>query len=83
MTILLTICSYCAQSRPDFLRTVDKLKHEFAENLRVNAVDCMAACDDAPAVMVEYDYIPRVSPEELHKRIEQRLEQGALLNYSK
>ena len=36
-------------------------------------LECMAACDDVPAVMLDYDYHPQVSPVELHNLVGQLL----------
>jgi NADH:ubiquinone oxidoreductase subunit E len=65
MPIQLTMCRLCTRSRPDFLRTVAKLVKEHPDDLFVVELDCMAACDDVPAIMVEYDYHPQVTPQEL------------------
>jgi NADH:ubiquinone oxidoreductase subunit E len=65
MTVHLTMCSLCTLSRPEFLRTVSKLIAEHGDQLVVVEVDCMAACDDVPAVMLDYNYHAQVSPSEL------------------
>jgi NADH:ubiquinone oxidoreductase subunit E len=59
------MCSICTLSRPEFLRTVARLIAEHGDQLVVVEVDCMAACDDVPAVMLNYSYYPQVNPNEL------------------
>lgn len=62
MPVQLTVCRLCIGSRPDVLQTVAQLAADFPEELLVVELDCMAACDDVPAVMIETDYFPKVSP---------------------
>lgn len=65
----LTLCALCARSRPDFAAMIERLQKEFPEELRVVSLSCMAACDEVPAVMIETDYFPQISAQELRSRV--------------
>lgn len=65
MPLQLTLCRLCSLSRPEFRRTVDRLAKEYQTELEIVELECMAACDDVPAVMIECDYYPQVAPGEL------------------
>ncbi|MCU0495066.1 MAG: hypothetical protein MUD01_26050 [Chloroflexaceae bacterium] len=69
----LTLCGLCTQSRPEITYTVNRLLKEYPDELKVVALDCIAACDDVPAVMIEMDYLPRVTPQELYTAVCERL----------
>ena len=65
MPLQLTMCRLCTRSRPEFLCAVARLAAEFPEALQIVELECMAACDDVPAVMLETDYFPQVAPTDL------------------
>lgn len=65
MSIQLTMCRLCTHSRPEFRRAVDRLLTTFPNELRLEELECMAACDDVPAVMIETDYYPQVTAADL------------------
>ncbi|WP_298404618.1 NAD(P)H-dependent oxidoreductase subunit E [uncultured Chloroflexus sp.] len=69
----LTVCRLCARSRPDIWQTLARLRAAHPNELHIVELDCMAACDDVPAIMIEYDYHPRVTPQQLVELIESRL----------
>ncbi|OAN37102.1 hypothetical protein A6A03_05520 [Chloroflexus islandicus] len=69
----LTVCRLCARSRPDIWQTLARLRTAHPNELHIVELDCMAACDDVPAIMIEYDYYPRVTPQQLIELIESRL----------
>jgi hypothetical protein len=75
VTLYLTYCETCTQNTPDFLATVHQLQREHPDELCVVELSCMAACDSAPAVMIEeeaedaFDYVPRISPDQLYCQI--------------
>lgn len=73
MTVRLTMCSLCTRSRPEFLRAISQIIAEYRDELIVIELECMAACDDVPAVMLDYDYHPQVSPSELPILVERLL----------
>lgn len=73
MAVRLTLCGLCTPSRPDVYCLIDKLRRDFSAELQVHEVDCMAACDDSPAVMIEYDYYPRVTANLLRQLVEARI----------
>jgi NADH:ubiquinone oxidoreductase subunit E len=50
------------------MHSIAQLRAEFPE-LAVVELDCMAACDEVPAVMIEYDFYPQVTPHELIQRV--------------
>ena len=62
-------------SRPEIVQTIDQLKCEYADDLAVVELNCMAACEDVPAVMLEYDYYPQVTPQELYEIVNASLKQ--------
>jgi len=69
MPIQLTLCSLCTRSRPEIVRSIAQLIAEFPHDLAIVEVECMAACDEVPAVMIEYDFYPQVTPSELIQRV--------------
>ncbi|GIV90891.1 MAG: hypothetical protein KatS3mg055_3409 [Chloroflexus sp.] len=71
--IELTVCRLCARSRPDLWQTLARLRADHPGELRVVELDCMAACDDVPAVMIDFDYFPRVTPQQLIELVQSRL----------
>lgn len=73
MPVTLTICRLCARSRPEFLEAIAQLIAAHPGDLVVEELECMAACDDVPAIMVETDYIPQVRPCDLSDAIERHL----------
>ncbi|NTV62074.1 MAG: hypothetical protein HGA65_00865 [Oscillochloris sp.] len=73
MPLQLTLCRLCARSRPDFLRAIAQLATEYPGKIEIIELDCMAACDDVPAVMVETDYFSQVIPQDLLRMIRDRL----------
>jgi hypothetical protein len=73
MPVQLTICRLCIGSRPDVYETIVRLAAAHPQELVVVELDCMAACDDVPAVMLETDYLPKVSPRCLAHAVGERL----------
>jgi len=78
MPLQLTLCRLCARSRPDFLRTITQLATEYAGKIEIVELDCMAACDDVPAVMVATDYYSQVMPQDLVRIVREHLLTSAL-----
>lgn len=77
MPLRLTLCKLCTKSRPAFARMVEQLRCEYEPELVVIELECMAACDDVPAVMLELDYFPQLSPQELRAHVTELLEAEA------
>lgn len=73
MPVQLTVCRLCIGSRPDVFKTVATLLSAHPDKLIVVELDCMAACDDVPAVMLDADYLPQVSPCALEQAVHERL----------
>ncbi|NTW00357.1 MAG: hypothetical protein HGA19_03510 [Oscillochloris sp.] len=73
MPLQLTMCRLCARSRPDFLRAVAQLVASYPGEIEVIELECMAACEDVPAVMIETDYHPQVAPQELIRLVRKSL----------
>lgn len=69
MIINLVYCHTCTMYDEEFLGTIGQLKETYQDDLHVVTVDCMAACDQAPAVMLEYDYVPKAKPRDLTRRV--------------
>ncbi len=77
MPLQLIMCRYCARSRPEFCNMVARLARAHPTELEVIELECMAACDDVPAVMIDTDYFPRVRPAELEHEVLERLRAAA------
>jgi len=77
MPIQITCCRLCSRSRPAFLAALRQLAAEYPADLLVVELECMAACDDVPAVMIETDYVPQVTPTELIARVRMRITETA------
>nr|WP_044199475.1 NAD(P)H-dependent oxidoreductase subunit E [Oscillochloris trichoides] len=75
MPLQLTLCRLCARSRPDFLRMVNQLAAEYPGKIEVIELDCMAACDDAPSVMVATKYYAHVAPQQLAAMVHEQMEE--------
>lgn len=67
MILNLVYCKNCASC--PFLTMVDRLEHEYPDDLRVTELDCIAACDTPPSVILEYDFYPSITPDELYQRV--------------
>jgi NADH:ubiquinone oxidoreductase subunit E len=65
MSLQLTMCRLCTRSRPEFLRAVNQIAAAYPHDLLIVELECMAACDDVPAIMLETDYYPQISPQSL------------------
>lgn len=73
MPVQLTICRLCSRSRPEFLGALAQLLAAYPDELIVEELECMAACDDVPAIMLETDYHPQLRPCDLVCLVERRL----------
>lgn len=73
MSVRLTCCGKCGMCDSAFRDTIDRLQQEHPDDLRVVQLKCMAACKQAPAVMIDYDFYPNVTPEELEEHINEKL----------
>ncbi len=69
MPIEITLCRLCSRSRPAFLAALRQLAADYPDDLLIVELECMAACDDVPAVMIETDYFPQITPNELIAQI--------------
>jgi NADH:ubiquinone oxidoreductase subunit E len=74
MAIRLTVCSRCLERDPETQRAIEQLQLELADRLQVITLSCMAACDDTPAAMLDYDYLPRICPHALRSKVLDRAE---------
>lgn len=73
MPLHLTICRVCTRNRPEMLRAVNQLATSYPKEIEIIELDCMAACDDIPAIMIETSYYAHVAPQELINRIREML----------
>lgn len=73
MPLDLIFCRQCARSRPTFLATLKRLAATHPQDIRLVELDCMAACDDVPAAMIETEYFPRANPREFEQEVLKRL----------
>jgi hypothetical protein len=74
MPLQLTMCHLCARSRPEFLRAINQLVAFYPNEIELIELECMAACDDVPAIMIETDYHAQVAPQELIRLIREMLQ---------
>jgi len=77
MPLQLTICRLCTRSRPEFQRAVTQLAQAYPGDIEVVELDCMAACDEVPAVMIEASYYPQMVPQELIRLVNECLHRDA------
>lgn len=73
MALRLTCCGQCGACFSKLTSTIEQLQSEYRDDLRVVEVECMAACNEAPAVMLDYDFYPHVTPDELYQEVSSRL----------
>ena len=74
MPLQLMMCRLCTQSRPEFVCAVAQLVARYPDAIEIIELECMAACDDVPAVMIETDYHPQVAPQELIRLVQASLQ---------
>jgi NADH:ubiquinone oxidoreductase subunit E len=74
MPLQLTMCRLCTRSRPEFLRAINQLVASYPREIEVVELECMAACDDVPAIMIETDYYPQISPQNLVSLVREMLQ---------
>ncbi len=77
MKLQLVYCSFCALHNRDFIEVLERLQQRYPHDLSVVELTCMAACDDSPAVLINDQYYPGITPEELLKLVQSRLQQPA------
>ena len=77
MPLHLTMCRLCTRSRPDLLRAISQLTASYRDEIEIIELDCIAACDDVPAVMIETSYYARVAPQDLISRVRELLKAPA------
>ena len=69
MIVRLTVCGSCLQRCPEIQLTIEDLQRLLGSELELNSLECMAACDDIPAAMIDYDYWPHISAAGLYARV--------------
>ncbi|NJP06177.1 MAG: hypothetical protein HC837_11435 [Chloroflexaceae bacterium] len=69
MIVQLTFCQTCTQNSFDFLNMVNELEQTYPHDLCVVQLNCIAACDEVPAVIIDYDFIPNISAAELNQKV--------------
>ncbi|MEI7768837.1 MAG: NAD(P)H-dependent oxidoreductase subunit E [Chloroflexales bacterium] len=74
MPLQLTMCRLCTRSRPDLLRAINQLATSYPNDLNIVELECMAACDDVPAIMIETNYYAHVAPQDLINRVRELLQ---------
>jgi hypothetical protein len=52
---------------------VSQLIGAYAHELVIVELECMAACDDMPALMLDAEYFPEITAEELERAVCERL----------
>ncbi|NJK79240.1 MAG: hypothetical protein HC893_09240 [Chloroflexaceae bacterium] len=73
MTVQLVFCSNCACLESAFCAMLRQMQQTYPDQIGVVELDCMAACDMAPAVLIDGAYYPGISPADLQTQIEQRV----------
>ncbi len=74
MTLTLTYCVLCLHEHPALIAFLQDLLQNHADQLCVVELNCMAACDDNPAMIIGVDYIPRITLTELEGRVQAHLD---------
>ncbi len=69
MPVRLTYCQQCARFHRELQRTIARLQRTYPNDLRVVAVECMAACDEPSVAMIEHDFLTQVDPADLERRV--------------
>lgn len=77
MILNLVYCKNC--SNYAFSHMIHKLEDEYADDLKVTELDCMAACDTPPSVMLEYDFYASITPDELYDRVHEQFDHERIL----
>ena len=77
MALQLIICSSCLSTQPDMQRAIEELQAELGDQIDIMRLECMAACNDVPAVMIELAYCPRLSPSSLRHQVMAAIGAGA------
>lgn len=70
MSIKLILCGVCTPSQPDVYQLVEVLRQELAGEVVIEELECMAACDESPAVMIGHEYHPQVTAASLQQLVE-------------
>ncbi len=55
------------------LRAINQITTSYPNEIEIIELDCMAACDDIPAIMIETKYYAHVAPQDLISRIREML----------
>jgi len=55
------------------MQTIHDLQCEYPDELFIVELNCMAACEDVPAMLIESEYLPRITPETLYERVRAQL----------
>jgi hypothetical protein len=74
MPLHLTMCRLCARSRPEFLRALAQIAVSYPKEIEIVELECMAACDDVPAIMIDTNYHPQIMPHELIRLVSEILQ---------
>lgn len=74
MPIYLTYCQLCTGDIPEFIDTIHHLQDEHPDELYVIEQTCIAACDSAPSVLLDEQFLAHMSLHELHDQIEDQIE---------
>jgi NADH:ubiquinone oxidoreductase subunit E len=68
------MCRLCTRSRPELLCAINQLAASYPNQIEIVELECMAACDDVPAVMIETNYYAHVAPQDLISRVRELLQ---------
>lgn len=73
MPVYLTYCQLCTGDIPEFLDAINHLQDKHPDELCVIEQACIAACDAAPSVLLDEQFLARLTLHELHDQIEDQI----------
>lgn len=73
MSLTVTFCTLCTAQYYPLMQTLHNLQCEYPDELFIVELNCMAACEDVPAMLIESEYLPRITPETLYERVRAQL----------
>ncbi len=72
--ILISVCGSCALSESDLRAELRRLRQQYGDRLTIIEVDCLDACDHAPAISVDGVVLAPVTPAMLRRHIEGKID---------
>jgi NADH:ubiquinone oxidoreductase subunit E len=70
MPIRVVFCGLCTPKHPDVYELLQQLRTTYNAGLEIVELECMAACDETPAVMIGQRYHPQMTVNALRQLLE-------------